>query len=210
MAVYSNAGYRVISRANALILPNSYRHAAHVMLHSPCGKDKKLFGYYPVHHAVMLQLRFDGTLGFPGGFIEDGESIENGLKRELSEELGPTAGGINFTESDLVISQVCPEKPVCLHFYCKNIEVDVLQTIEKEVLDSPQYGLETLGFVRCPLYTMRDNHGGLPSFLANNFIGNGREQLLKGLKHEGLLSTDEIDEAVLLYKHIKNEMNCGV
>ena len=58
MAGYSNAGYRVISRANALILPNSYRHAAHVMFHSPCGKDTKLFGYYPVRHAVMVSVDF--------------------------------------------------------------------------------------------------------------------------------------------------------
>jgi U8 snoRNA-decapping enzyme len=57
---------------------------------------------------------------------------------------------------------------------------------------------------------MRDNHGGLPSFLTNNFIGNAREQLLKGLKHEGLLSTDEIDTAMFLYKHIKDEQNCGL
>ena len=57
---------------------------------------------------------------------------------------------------------------------------------------------------------MRDNHGGLPSFLTNNFIGNAREQLLRGLKHEGLLSAEEIDEAVSLYKHIKNDIfaNC--
>jgi hypothetical protein len=54
MAGCSNAGYRVISRANALLLPHSYRHAAHVMLHSPCREDKKLFGYYPARHAVMV------------------------------------------------------------------------------------------------------------------------------------------------------------
>ena len=91
---------------------------------------------------LQLQLRFDGTVGFPGGFVEEGESIENGLKRELSEELGPTAGRIDFTESDLIASHVCPNKPVCLHFYCKKVELDLLHTIEKEVHDSPQYGLE--------------------------------------------------------------------
>ena len=54
MAVYSNLGYRLINRANAMSLPNSYQHAAHVMLHSPCADDKKLFGYYSPRHAVMV------------------------------------------------------------------------------------------------------------------------------------------------------------
>ena len=54
---------------------------------------------------------------------------------------------------------------------------------------------------------MRNNWGGLPSFLRNNFIGNAREQLLLGLKHEGLLSEKEINKAVLQYRMLENEVN---
>ena len=46
----------MISRANALLLPNSYRHAAHVMLHSPCRDDRMLFNYYPPRHAVLVSI----------------------------------------------------------------------------------------------------------------------------------------------------------
>ncbi len=52
---------------------------------------------------------------------------------------------------------------------------------------------------------MRDDRGGLPSFLRNNFIGNAREQLLVGLKHEGLLSKEQIDEAVARCSQLENE-----
>ena len=89
-----------------------------------------------------MQLRFDGHVGFPGGFIEEGEAIEAGLKRELFEEFGPAAGRLDFMEKDLIVSHLCPDKPVCLHFYCKRVKPDVLQSIEKGIHDVPQYGLE--------------------------------------------------------------------
>ena len=45
----------VISRANALAL-QGYRHCCHVMLHSPV--EEKLFGFYPVKHAVLVSAVF--------------------------------------------------------------------------------------------------------------------------------------------------------
>ena len=41
----------VISRANALAL-QGYKHCCHVMLHCPV--EEKLFGFYPVKHAVLV------------------------------------------------------------------------------------------------------------------------------------------------------------
>ena len=35
-----------------------------------------------------MQMRFDGTLGFPGGIIDEEESPEEAVSRELTEELG--------------------------------------------------------------------------------------------------------------------------
>ena len=34
-----------------------------------------------------MHLRFDGTLGFPGGLIDENEDILDGLHRELREEI---------------------------------------------------------------------------------------------------------------------------
>ena len=35
-----------------------------------------------------MQLRFDGTFGFPGGILETKEAPVDGLNRELNEEIG--------------------------------------------------------------------------------------------------------------------------
>jgi U8 snoRNA-decapping enzyme len=34
-----------------------------------------------------MQMRFDGRLGFPGGIVDPGERIVEGLNRELLEEI---------------------------------------------------------------------------------------------------------------------------
>ena len=43
---------------------------------------------------------------------------------------------------------------------------------------------------------MKDGYRGLPIFLANRFVGNSKEQLLKALRHFEILSSDEIQEAL--------------
>ena len=50
-----------------------------------------------------MQVRFDGTLGFPGGIVDHGseESLEQTLSREFFEEVGSR---LTFTEEDHVIT----------------------------------------------------------------------------------------------------------
>ena len=36
---------------------------------------------------TYVKVRFDGLLGFPGGLVDDDESVEQGLNRELEEEI---------------------------------------------------------------------------------------------------------------------------
>ena len=46
----------MVSRANALAV-QGYRHCGHVMLHSPVEENCKVFGRYPVKHAVLVSER---------------------------------------------------------------------------------------------------------------------------------------------------------
>ncbi|XP_039428455.1 uncharacterized protein LOC120412188 isoform X2 [Corvus cornix cornix] len=68
-----------------------WRHACHVLLHAPLPA-----GAPPPGHAVLMQLRFDGRFGFPGGLAEPGEPLEAALERELREELGPAAAALRL------------------------------------------------------------------------------------------------------------------
>ncbi|XP_019718547.1 U8 snoRNA-decapping enzyme-like isoform X3 [Hippocampus comes] len=170
-----------LSRAEALAF-SGYRHACHVMLYS----DTKslLFGRTPIKHVILMQMRFDGLLGFPGGFVNQSqESLEAGLCRELQEELGVA---LSISEDDHVDARHAPRTAPCsprliTHFYVKKLTEEQIK--------------EVLGMVRVPLYTTK-NGGGLSSFLSHAFIGNARTQLLDSLLRLRLLAPEDLHKAL--------------
>lgn len=187
---------QVLSRAEALRLePPEWRHACHALLHAPC--PGRLFGRVPLRHAVLMQMRFDGRLGFPGGFVElrDG-SLEQGLSRELREELGPGAASLCLAETDHLGARRAEPERLVAHFYAKRLSLAQLRALEDGATQAKDHGLEVLGLVRVPLYTLRDGRGGLPAFLGNSFIGGAREQLLGALGALGLVPPLELQRAV--------------
>ncbi|XP_029465473.1 U8 snoRNA-decapping enzyme [Rhinatrema bivittatum] len=173
-----------------------YKRACHVLLHAP--SPHKVFGRVPVRHVVLMQMRFDGRLGFPGGFVDPRDSsLEEGLNRELAEEMGLGVGVARVTENDYISSWVMehPQKIVG-YFYAKRLSLEQLEQLEAGALSAKEHGLEVMGLVRVPLYTLRDGVGGLPAFLRNNFIGNAKEQLLEALGSLGLVPQNKLQEAV--------------
>ena len=53
-----------------------------------------------------MQMRFDGTLGFAGGMIDEGESPEQCVTREFQEEIGCGEAGrspVVFAEQVCII-----------------------------------------------------------------------------------------------------------
>lgn len=197
----------VISRANSLAL-QGYKHCCHVMLHTPV--EEKLFGFYPLKQAVLMQLRFDGRMGFPGGFVDDSEDLETAINREVVEELGETTNPVSITKENYAISHLYEEyvseldiaKKLCLHFFTKKVPLEQFFELETRRHGGPNLGYEVLGLVRCPVYILRDKRGGHPSFLRHDFVGNSRQQLLIGLEHEGILTPEEIKEVVQLSRSI--------
>ncbi|XP_062975418.1 U8 snoRNA-decapping enzyme-like isoform X2 [Elgaria multicarinata webbii] len=190
---------RALPRAEALCLgPPDWKHACHVLLYAPC--PGRLFGKFPLRFAVLMQMRFDGRLGFPGGFVDPWDlSLEEGLNRELHEELGPGAALLRVAEKDYLNSHAS-ERPqrVVAHFYAKQLSLEELRTLEDRATQAKDHGLEVMGLIRVPLYTLRDGVGGLPAFLSNTFIGNAREQLIHALDTLQLVPGEQLQKAAYM------------
>ncbi|MED6292568.1 hypothetical protein CHARACLAT_001749 [Characodon lateralis] len=189
-----------LSRDKALECSSS-RHACHVMLYSDTASQ--LFGRTPIKHIVLMQMRFDGLLGFPGGLVDPSEeTLEEGLTRELLEELGVA---VPVSVEDYVESRFAPShpptsssssSPLILHFYVKKIEEEQIREIEKAAASTAaDHGLEVLGMVRVPLYSTK-SHAGFSCFLSHSFIGNARSQLVDSLLRLHLVSPGELRRAL--------------
>uniref|UniRef100_A0AAQ4QSX2 U8 snoRNA-decapping enzyme n=1 Tax=Gasterosteus aculeatus aculeatus TaxID=481459 RepID=A0AAQ4QSX2_GASAC len=188
-----------LSRAEALAC-SGCRHACHVMLY--CDTNTLLFGSIPIRHIVLMQMRFDGLLGFPGGFVNlSEESLEAGLGRELLEELGVA---FQILEEDHVDSCFAPASSpasstsprLITHFYTKKMEEGQIRAVETAaVTTATDHGQEVLGMVRVPLHSTKGG-GGLASFLSHSFVGNARFQLLHTLLRLHLVAPEELREAL--------------
>ncbi|XP_030625577.1 U8 snoRNA-decapping enzyme [Chanos chanos] len=182
-----------------------YRHACHIMLYADT--TAKLFRKIPIKHVVLMQMRFDGFFGFPGGLVNPlEETLEVGLSRELKEEVGVA---IPVSEEDH-LSSCLHQSPshIITHFYAKKLEESELRDIEKAaVATADDHGLEVMGMVRVPLYFLKDG-GGLPRFLSHSFISNCRSQLLFALRHLGLVSKEELERAKKQADRLRHATNC--
>uniref|UniRef100_A0A2I3TL07 U8 snoRNA-decapping enzyme n=1 Tax=Pan troglodytes TaxID=9598 RepID=A0A2I3TL07_PANTR len=177
---------RRLELAEALALGPGWRHACYALLHAP--DPGILFGRLPVRYAILMQMRFDGRLGFPGGFVDSQDSsLEDGLNRGLLELLGEAAAAFRVERPDYRSSHAGSGPRVVAHFYAESLTLEQLLAVEASATGAKDHGLEVLGLVRVPMYTLRDGVGGLPIFLENCFIGAAREQLLDTLQDLGVV-----------------------
>lgn len=89
---------------------------------------------------LQMQMRFDGLLGFPGGFVDRRFwSLEDGLNRVL----GLGLGGLRLTEADYLSSHLT-EGPhrVVAHLYARQLTLEQLHAVEISAVHSRDHGLE--------------------------------------------------------------------
>ncbi|XP_003382758.1 PREDICTED: U8 snoRNA-decapping enzyme-like [Amphimedon queenslandica] len=188
--------YKLITKEEIAALPKDLkqcRHCAHAMIYAKL--PEKLFGRYDKRYAILMQMRFDGTLGFSGGMVDEGETVEEACTRECSEELGVSPADLTITQDDHVTTHYSDKTHFCLHFFAKEVSLELFHEIEKKATSSKDWGDEVLGIVRCPLHTL-PNGLGFPAFLRHSFIGNSKVQLLTSIRERGLLTEEEVQTAL--------------
>ena len=153
-----------------------------------------------------MHLRFDGKLGYPGGIIDPGETIIEGVQREILEE---TNLKMKLTPDDFVASMEEEYKAIRhgkeyekikLYFFSKEIDEENFLKFEDESRQAKHFGIEILGHIRAPLYRFRQTEG-LPRFLTNSFAGTAKVQLLLAICKNNLLAIDEIISAYKVHHH---------
>uniref|UniRef100_A0A2C9KL81 U8 snoRNA-decapping enzyme n=1 Tax=Biomphalaria glabrata TaxID=6526 RepID=A0A2C9KL81_BIOGL len=193
--------YRAVTKEELSTLESStinLKHAAHGMIFAK--KSNLLWNLYDQKGLVMMQVRFDGLLGFPGGLVDDGEKAVDGINREMHEEIGLDLHKYSFTEDHHIACYYQEMKKMILHFYLMEVSPEDFATLEQKTLSAEEYGIETCGIVRVPLFTMGDGVRGFPAFLANQFAGNARAELIHGLLEAKLFSESEMGTALKAYK----------
>ena len=177
------ASYKILTSENDEI--QTFRHVAHTMYFT--ADDK--------HNNVLMQMRFDGTVGFPGGFVDLSEGIADGLNREIEEEMGVTDPKLLMCEADELVTHVGKKERLVIHFFTKKVTLEQLVLIEQACLKCRDWGTEVHGLIRVPLFT-KEKNCGFPQFLKHNFIGNSRLQLCLGLIFNEIMTTEDIKLAL--------------
>jgi U8 snoRNA-decapping enzyme len=116
------------------------RHCAHAMIYAKL--PEKMFGRYDKLYAITMQMRFDGTLGFAGGMVDEGEKPEDACSRECYEELGLSPDDFVITPDDHIVTHYSDKTHFCLHFYAKEVSLELLLKMERNITTCHDWGEE--------------------------------------------------------------------
>lgn len=128
---------------------------------------------------ALIQMRFDGKFGFPGGEVEESgpvtvQTVCDTGTRELVEEINYE--GAEIAEKDWICSHRNRSTSFVLHFFAKQIPKNEFERLEKHHSLAQHFPSESLGLFRFPLGEV----GKATSHVTRNFFANFRNQFFAG------------------------------
>lgn len=128
---------------------------------------------------VLMLARWDGSYGFPGGLVDNGETVEAGIQREIREEIGIEVKKSSFFELyqpqlltlindfDFHIFMGCET-----YNYSVELTYKEMREVAENIPKAPHFLTETYGFalveISNPCYT---------EFLKHNFKATAKKEL---------------------------------
>ena len=98
---------------------------------------------------IQVQMRWDGTIGFPGGFIKSREDVAKGLNRELAEEMNVKSKDLTITNDDFMMAHLTSK--FSFYLFTKEISAELFMTLEANSLAASDFGKEVTKLPKCLL-----------------------------------------------------------
>lgn len=152
---------------------------------------KKLRDRELVVPMVLAQMRWDGSIGFPGGKVDEEdkingcltrESLINALCREMNEEINMSLDKINKDNFKELCTFRDTEEDVYIHNFIYEVTADDLIPITQNALKSPHIISENCGNVFLHLVNYSDTKG-INNLLNHRYSGSGKEELIELIEY---------------------------
>lgn len=156
------------------------RNAAFVAFYA-----KNIQPYKDYHHAgrklkqlkttyVLMMGRSDGTLGFIGGMVEEGESLEEAAYRETYEEVHYKINPYKLMP--VTTYNIFTDFNAHLFAYdCENLEE--LKQIYRQSVEAEHFISETTGLIFVPMTDFNSKGNGFTNIAMGKMFGSVREEL---------------------------------
>jgi 8-oxo-dGTP pyrophosphatase MutT (NUDIX family) len=171
------------------------RQAAFVIFYALDGQpwlnydDKKPAYTNLVIPTCLIMNRSDGAIGFIGGKVEEGETLEQAAIREVGEEIGYK---VSVHLEPLVAHDI---GAITSHAFIAEMKYSELRKIQDETMHAMHFGSEVTGVFLPHLidYTsLFGKGGGIVTFLQSPMAPSVREELVHLLLAKNIFSKDDL------------------
>jgi len=131
--------------------------------------------------------RSDGSIGFIGGRVEVGETLEEAARREVKEEVGYTT----LEELEEVVAHDIG--PITTHAFCCRMPYTQLRQIQSDATQAAHFGSEVTGLFLPHLVdydTVIGKGGGVVNLLSSTMAPSVREELIHFLINKKVFPPD--------------------